>query len=170
MNQLVSIIDMLTLKQYEAVGRLTLAFNDIEFVIETYTTFFIGSPEYAVSEWLAEKGMFQQKVERLESVLKALVIERPLLESAIKTIMDHLQQAKELASQRNLYVHAMVVYNFEKDLSSLRRRFSGFGRPPTASFLSLNRKRPHPAASLETGFIPQRRSRFGTNNSPILAV
>ena len=92
---------MLTPSQYEAVGRLTLAFNDIEFVIETYTAFLIGSPEYAVGEWLAEQGLFQQKADRLAGVLKSIIAERPILEPLTSAIIDQLKQARNLAEERN---------------------------------------------------------------------
>jgi len=111
---------MLTSRQYEAVGRLALAFNEIEWAFEMYMAHLIGAPEWSASLLFAGEGMFRHKAERFDRLLKALAEGRPVLQAQIAPIRQWVKRAKELADRRNEYVHALVVDDFETNTTLLR--------------------------------------------------
>ena len=80
---------MLTSQQYEAVGRLTLGFNDIESVIDAYVCTIFHAKEVLLGSLIAEDGSFEQKSNRFKKVLKTLVrIGLKRLEDQTKRIAD----------------------------------------------------------------------------------
>ena len=117
---------MLTSKQYEAVGRLALAMNELEYSLEFYTAVLLGTPEWSVSALLAAEGMFDQKAKRFDAVLEVISNERPLLGGQITPLREYVKKARDLAKERNRYVHALVVHDFERNKTSLRGRRENF--------------------------------------------
>ena len=104
----------LTEKDYEGIGRLTLAFNELEFVIEEYFARILDAPEASVSKLLAEEDQFSRKVARFIAVLESISEEYADQEVkvGVDIIIGFLREAKALASKRNEYVHAVVVDDF----------------------------------------------------------
>lgn len=113
---------MLTSKQYEAVGRLALSFNEIEYCFEAYTAHLLATPEWAVSVLLAEEGMFRQKAERFKKILKAVRAARPAFDAHIESVLTLVKRAEDLAKSRNEYVHALVVHDYSTNETKLRIR------------------------------------------------
>ena len=113
---------MLTPHQYEAVGRLVLTFNEIEYAFEVYSAHLLGAPEWSVSVLLAEEGTFRHKVERFDGILQAIGNEHPSFHTQIEPIRQWVRKAKELATKRNEYVHALVVHDFQTNEARLRIR------------------------------------------------
>ena len=114
---------MLTSKQYEAIGRLALGFNEIENVIDTYVPHLIGAPEWEVAELLADPGAdFERKANRLVRIVGAIAEHFDLCTPRAILVRDYLKRAKELAGQRNGYVHALVIMNFRKNEAHIRVR------------------------------------------------
>jgi hypothetical protein len=113
---------MLTPQQFEAIGRLTLAFNDIEYMIEVYLAHMLGTPEWSVSVLIAEEEQFGKKAERFKRVLREIAEERPQIETRINLVLGLIAKAKELADNRNKYVHALVVHDFATNQAKLRMR------------------------------------------------
>jgi hypothetical protein len=109
-------------KQYEAIGRMTLAFNDLEAVLEAYLMASLATPESGVSMLLSDEGSFHQKVERLKRILRKISAERQGLESHTQTVIHLLGKASNLAKRRNDYVHAMVVQDLRTKAIQLRMR------------------------------------------------
>jgi len=117
---------MLTPEQYEAVGRLSLAFNELEYAIELYTAFLISTPEWSVSEKLAGQGTFRHKAERFKDILEAIGQEHPILFPRTEELTGLVKQAQALAKERNRYVHALVVHDFQHNTTHLRGRRGDF--------------------------------------------
>lgn len=113
---------MLTPKQYEAVGRLALAFNEIEHYFGVYMGHLLGTPERGVAELFAEEGAFARKAERFKRVLKVIRAERPAAAVWIEGVEKLIDQAKAIAEERNGYVHALVVEDFERNETQLEVR------------------------------------------------
>lgn len=114
---------MATPAQYEAIGRLALGFNDLEFVFECYTAAILGARELSLALVVSEDGMFRQKAKRFRKVLAALAAEYPELEGDVRTVIELIvKPAEKLADERNGYVHALVVEGFRGDSPGLRIR------------------------------------------------
>ena len=113
---------MLTPAQYEAVGRLALQFNEIEYVFEVYLTYLLQTPEWEIAELLIEEGTFSRKAERFVRVLKAIAKRRPETDAWIATALPLAAKAKKLAEKRNRYVHALVVDDIQTKETKLRMR------------------------------------------------
>jgi hypothetical protein len=111
---------MLTPKQYEAVGKLTLGFNEIEYAFEMYIAHLLGAPEWGVSVLLAGEGTFRHKAERFDHILHVIADERPAFHAQIEPIRQWVKRAKQLAEKRNEYVHALVVHDFQTNETRLR--------------------------------------------------
>ena len=112
---------MLTEKQYEAIGRLALAFNEVEYAIDSWCALFVSAPERTVSRALChDKTSFDLKLQRFKRIMRAIVEERPALKSRIEAIDKVLTRAKQLSEKRNEYVHALVVTDFRTMETKIR--------------------------------------------------
>lgn len=101
---------MITDKEYEAIGRLALSFNEIESVLDNFSAALIGAREWKVSELLGNyRGDFGRKVDRFKGIVEAIAAERSVGAPSAHSILDLLKKAKMLAEQRNKYIHAVVV-------------------------------------------------------------
>jgi hypothetical protein len=116
---------MLTPEQYEAVGRITLAFNEIEFMVEAYLAHIIDSPEKNVSQFLAGSDQIFKKTQRFDKILKLIEKEYSALAKQVQIVRDLLRRALALAEERNGYVHALIVQDFGTRETKLRIRGKG---------------------------------------------
>jgi hypothetical protein len=98
---------MLTPKQFEAIGRLTLAFNELEYAVREYTPLLIG--EKAPRSGFSDKTRFLRK--------GLIAQDRPGWSAPI---LEALAKAEELAKKRNGYVHALVIHDFGTNETRLR--------------------------------------------------
>jgi hypothetical protein len=114
---------MLTGKQYEAIGKLALSFNEIEAVIDDFCAHLIGAAEWSVSVLIAqEQKEFSRKADRLKRIVKAIAGERPVLHPNAGAIANLLIKAKALADKRNEHVHALVVVDFRTNETRIKIR------------------------------------------------
>jgi hypothetical protein len=114
---------MLTGKQFEAIGRLTLGSNDLEAVIDTYLPYILQNPEWSVCLLMADKGQrFSEKIERFIKVLTAILEERPIAESQINSVIGLLAKAKQIAIKRNEYVHSVAYIDFRVNKRMIRNK------------------------------------------------
>lgn len=113
---------MLTPRQYEAMGRLALGFNELEFVFECYTAAILGTPELRLASILAEDGSFHQKAARFKRVLIAIREEYPELETHVAWVLQIVTAARMLAESRNEYIHALVMHDFATNQTRIRVR------------------------------------------------
>jgi hypothetical protein len=113
----------LTSKEYEAVGKLALAFNEVEAVIDDYLPSIIGAPEWRVAEFFAARDEgFVRKTDRLSAVVKRIEEHFGALRYITDAVLNLLKEAKELAARRNEYVHAVVVFDFRKNATKIKKR------------------------------------------------
>ena len=136
---------MLTAKQFEAVGRLTLTFNQIEYAFEIYIAHLLGVAEWGVSEFLAEEGQFDHKAKRFKGILKALLDAYPQFDFQITTLQKWITEASKIAQERNRYVHAVAIDDFAKNETSLRTRTGQIACDPN----EINRLAAEAAALVE---------------------
>lgn len=114
---------MLTAKQFEAIGRLTIAFNEVENVFEAYIARLIGAQERGVSLLLAGEGTFRHKAARFRAILERLPEDHSdLVYVQIRAVLQLVRQAEELAIERNKYVHASITYDIAKNETTLLSR------------------------------------------------
>lgn len=65
---------MLTEKQYAAIGRMALAFNGVEAVIDSMCPQFISGPEVSIVIAAFDKdSTFSRKLERFKRILTAFI-------------------------------------------------------------------------------------------------
>ena len=114
---------MLTGKQFEAIGRLTLGSNDIETMLDTYLPYILQNPEWSVCLLMADKGQrFGDKIERFIKVLKAILEERPIAGSQINSVIGLLEKAKHIAKKRNEFVHSVGYIDFRVNKRMIRNK------------------------------------------------
>jgi len=99
---------MLTEQQLAAIGRLTLAFNQVEIVIDAYAGGLLGAIEVRVAQFILDREQnITRKVSLLAGILEALLKEHPSLAEATKKAKDALQKVGNLAVRRNDIVHSL---------------------------------------------------------------
>ena len=113
---------MLTAKQFEAIGRVALLFNQIEWACERWYAAILGVPEMDVAIALSEEGMFTAKVDRLTKLFSALDKQWPDIKAAVAGAKPLLTEAKALAGERNRYVHALMIFDPKTAQTRLRRK------------------------------------------------
>ena len=119
---------MLTPAVHEAIGRFTVAFNEIEFFIEVYIANILDTPEWDISYWLAQRESgFDRKTKLLKNLLDMVAKEHPKLTPQIDSISVSLTRAAEIATKRNEHVHGLAV---EQPLTkAMVRRHKGVEKP-----------------------------------------
>jgi hypothetical protein len=114
---------MLTAEQFEAIGRLTIAFNEIEHLLDMYLPDILGNPEPSVAFLIAEaQSSVSRKIEFLKKLLEEISRDRPAAQSEITTVVGLLDKAKELSGRRNDYVHAFAFVDFKAKKRNLRTK------------------------------------------------
>jgi hypothetical protein len=93
-------LNMLSQEQFAAVGRLTLAFNRVEVVIDGYAGLLLGTTEPSVARFTVEREPnVARKVSLLTGIIKAVLSEHPgLAETAGKAMIVLRKKANRLAS------------------------------------------------------------------------
>src|SRR5947209_2842726 len=99
----------MTPKQYEAIGRLALAFNEVEVIIEEYFASILSTPERGVAVLIAQEDSVSRKIDRFKGILKAINRERPSITEQVNIVFGLLENAQMLGGKRNEYVHAYAV-------------------------------------------------------------
>jgi hypothetical protein len=101
---------MLSQEQFAAVGRLTLAFNRVEVVIDGYAGLLLGTTEPSVARFTVEREPnVTRKVSLLSGIIKAVLSEHPGLAETAGKAMIVLRKVAPLADRRNSIVHSLVA-------------------------------------------------------------
>jgi hypothetical protein len=100
---------MLTIEQFEAIGRLTISFNHLEYFMELHTVDLIGARDSIGYRIARREQFFDRKKRLLAEVLKALHATRPELQTRLDELLEVLDKAGDLAKQRNEIVHAVIA-------------------------------------------------------------
>lgn len=112
---------MLTAKQYEAVGRLTITFNDIDQMLDMWLPDILGNPEPSVAFLIAGNEMFfKRKIEFSKKLLKAILDDQSAAKPEIDAVSELLEKAKALNGQRNQYVHSVAFVDYKERRRKLR--------------------------------------------------
>jgi hypothetical protein len=102
--------NMLSQEQFAAIGRLTLAFNRVEAVIDGYAGLLLGATEVSVAGFiLGREQNVDRKVSLLAGIIKAILSEHPGLAETAGKATSVLQKVKLLAERRNSIVHSLVA-------------------------------------------------------------
>jgi hypothetical protein len=114
---------MLTAKQYEAIGRMTLAFNGIEQLLDMYLPDILGNPEPSVAYLVAEKQhSATRKMDFLRELLEVICGDRPTVQAEAATVRDLLEKTKEFGRRRNEYVHSYAFIDYKARKRMLRSK------------------------------------------------
>lgn len=100
---------MFTTEQFASIGRLALSFNEVEYIFDVYVAHILSTPEHSVGESIAEQGVFNQKADRFKRILAAITKDRPGCRKEVDAVVKLIAEAKQLAEERNGYVHALIV-------------------------------------------------------------
>lgn len=117
---------MLTSRQFEAIGRLTLAFNEIDETIGVYLPFIVQCPERGVSCLLVKNETFSRRVDFFKNVLDEIAAERPIAVPNIVIVRNLLDQAIEISKRRNHFAHAVAFIDHGKNERMLRTKKGEF--------------------------------------------
>ena len=116
-------LGMLTQNQYEAIGRLALAFNEIDQMLDMYLPDILGNPEPTVAFFVAESQNFAaRKIDFFKNLLKAILRDRPTAQAEILTVLALLDKAKAFSGQRNDYIHAFAFVDWKARKQNLRMK------------------------------------------------
>ena len=114
---------MLTAEQYQAIGRLTIEFNDLEFAVEISIANLIGTEQWSQSLFLAEREFgFDRKCQLFIGLLKVLEDDDSSLSQGVKDIRKHIDQALLIAKKRNSCVHGMALSQTQGKKFKMRHR------------------------------------------------
>jgi hypothetical protein len=112
---------MLSSKQYETIGRLTIGFNEIEFLVEIYIVNFLGATEFAIGEMIASREkFFRHRTDLLEAILKVIADQYKFLSPQVSAVQNYISQARRLADKRNGIVHGLLIPDNRSGRPSLR--------------------------------------------------
>ena len=100
---------VLTSRQFEAIGRLAFAINELEHTITQYTTFLLGDDPDIPALGFTRKTKFLRK--------GLMVRDRPGWHAEILRTLD---KADALAQKRHDYMHALVVHDFVTNQAHLK--------------------------------------------------
>jgi hypothetical protein len=104
---------MLTAKQYEAVGRLTLSFN------YHITNACEGSQPIPQGQGFTR---FVDKTKKFRKIMTATQAKFPMVQCVAGSISEVLTEAQGLAKERNKYAHALVFMDFHFNEAKLKNR------------------------------------------------
>jgi hypothetical protein len=129
-------MQMLTADVYEAIGRLTVAFNDVDYMMTSCITDLTGDGEVGEAQAITEENDpgFGRKRDTLKGLLKVVGREFPELGARIKALVALLGEAKQLSNRRNEHIHSLVF----RDIGSktIRFRYRGVPKPVDADAIS----------------------------------
>jgi hypothetical protein len=115
---------MLTEKEFAAIGRLTIAFNEIDETVAVYLPIILQTPEPGVAVLIAESDSFRKRADLCRNVLDAIARERPAAETLINIVRQLLKRSIEISQKRNQIVHSVESINYAKNERMLRSRKS----------------------------------------------
>lgn len=113
---------MLTEKQYEGIGRLTIAFNEIDAVVEAYLPLIAQFSKYALPTPHNVPRNFNGRAQALKMTLEAVSADDELAGAYAGGVLKLLDMATTLAAKRNKYVHAVALIDVVTNARTLKMR------------------------------------------------
>ena len=113
---------MLTAKQFEGIGRFTIAFNEIDQVVEVYLPLLLKYSQYTLPPDLRSPRTFHARVTAFRSALEFASVANELACAYASGILKILDRAQAIAAIRNQYVHAVAFIDFQTNTRMLQMR------------------------------------------------
>jgi hypothetical protein len=111
---------MLTPKQYESLGKLSLTFNHLEYVLERLIGYYLsGGTDSRLVKTVAAEGTFSQKAARFGRLLRTFREDHPDLAAESDVVRGFLTKAIQVAEKRNAYMHALTTHDWFKNETRL---------------------------------------------------
>jgi hypothetical protein len=123
---------MLSPEQYEAIGRLTVGFNDVDYMIECCIISLPDEVEQAdVRECLREQVGFERRKKVLVERLNVIMKEFPKLKGRVNSLRALIGAASALSRKRNEHVHGVIFRRV--NTQHILARYRGEEKPINAA-------------------------------------
>ena len=112
---------MLTAKQYEGIGRFTIAFNEIDQVVEVYLPLVV---KYSQCTQAVHRNpqTFHARAVAFRIALELASAGNEIAAAYAAGILKLLDRAEAIAATRNQYVHAVAFIDFQTNTRMLQMR------------------------------------------------
>ncbi len=137
---------MLTARQYEGIGRFTIAFNEIDEVVRAYLPLVVQYSKCTLPP-LGTVRNFHARSVALRKALGAASAVDPLAGAYAASIIRFLDMADIIAAKRNQYVHGVAFIDFRTNTRMLQMR-SGAAPPDEKQIFDLASEAPFVAIKL----------------------
>lgn len=112
---------MLTAKQYEGIGRFTIAFNEIDQVVEVYLPLVIKYARFTLPPAHRNPRTFHARAIAFRAALELVSAAEEVAAAYAGGILKILDRAEAIAATRNQYVHAAFI-DFQTNMRMLQMR------------------------------------------------
>lgn len=113
---------MLTAKQYEGIGRFTIAFNEIDQVVEVYLPLVVKYSQCTLPAVHRNPRTFRARAVAFRTALELASAGNEIAAAYATGILKHLGGAEAVAATRNRYVHAVASIDFQTNTRMLQMR------------------------------------------------
>ncbi len=127
---------MLTAKQYETIGRLTILFNEIDEAVKMYLPLIARYSRYTLPLSYGEQSRFRMRADIFRKALNSAAEADLLAAAYADTVLKFLNTADKVATKRNEYVHAVVFIDWQTNTRMLQMR-SGIVVPDAEQICDL---------------------------------
>jgi hypothetical protein len=127
---------MLTSRQYEGIGRFTIAFNEIDEVVKAYLPLVMQYSKCTLPPPHDAPRKFHARSVALRKALELASAVDPLAGAYAVGILKFLDMANNIAAKRNQYVHAVAFIDFTTNTRMLQMK-SGAAPPDEKQIFDL---------------------------------
>jgi hypothetical protein len=113
---------MLTAKQYEGIGRFTIAFNEIDQVVEVYLPLVVKYSHCVLPPVHRNPRTFHARAIAFRAALELASAAEEIAAAYAGGILKILDRAEVIAATRNQYVHAVAFIDFQTNTRMLQMR------------------------------------------------
>ena len=113
---------MLTAKQYEGIGRFTIAFNEIDLIVTTYLPLVVKYSNYKTLQSQKTLSTFHARSNALRKVLNAVSTADLVAGAYAQNVLNFLDMADAVSQKRNGYVHAIASIDIATNARILQIR------------------------------------------------
>jgi len=113
---------MLTSKLYEAVGRLTILFNEIDEILNEYLPLIPQFGRLDLPKGLGNEPTFNARANTFRRVLELASEADAIAAIHVSAILPLLDRSLQLAAKRNEFVHAVAFMDFANNERLLKTR------------------------------------------------
>jgi len=113
----------LTNEQYEAIGRLSISVNDIEYVVGEMLRYFLSAKVDTVGElYLKRDRLLSQKRDMLKKVITEVSNSFPHIAASADAAKSTLLQIDRLATDRNNLIHGQLIIDCATKTAQLQSK------------------------------------------------